>query len=323
MVIPNNAGILGEGLDLRSKGYICTGGDYKWLPNHSPDAPLTEAPFWFLELINRMNNLTDTSEVEFKSSNGDPGEYWLKYYLERVKIGNRNNLGFQLACQLRDSNISKIEAHHVMIEYARGVPGEGYKEKEALASLDQALRSPRREPARLPGKISSRDLIPVEEKLSHQRFIRRNAAYALGNQPPIDWVVENLFSAGSVSLIVGPPGSKKTYSMLSAAVCVATGENWLDFGTRKRPVLFVDEESGDQRMARRLGDALRGEHADETIPIEYISLAHFNLLNSSDAILLLDQVLEIGAGFVIIDALADIMPGGDENAVKDVQQVFI
>jgi putative DNA primase/helicase len=41
-----------------------------------------------------------------------------------------------------------------MLDYARGVPGEGYTEREALASLQQAYKASRREAAHLPGIYS-------------------------------------------------------------------------------------------------------------------------------------------------------------------------
>ena len=76
------------------------------------------------------------------------------------------------------------------------------------------------------------------------RYVIRNAAFALQPQPPIEWIIDRLFSAGSVSLAVGAPGSKKTYAMLSAAVCVASGKPWMgEFTTRQSKVLIICQES--------------------------------------------------------------------------------
>ena len=60
-------------------------------------------------------------------------------------------------------------------------------------------------------------------------------------QPPAprEWIVEKLFAAGSLSIVVGEAGSKKTWAMLDAAVCVALGKSWLDFATIQSPVLLV------------------------------------------------------------------------------------
>ncbi len=150
-----------------------------------------------------------------------------------------------------------------------------------------------------------------------------DAAEALEPQPPIDWIVENLFSAGSVSLVVGEGGSKKTWSMLDLAVCVATGNKWLNFVTKQAPVLLIDEESGPHRLARRLGDVMRGHEAAANTPIRFICMAGFNYLKEQKHLDALQwEILCNRAGLVVVDALADVMIGGDENAVKDVQPVF-
>jgi hypothetical protein len=129
-------------------------------------------------------------------------------------------------------------------------------------------------------------------------------------------------------MVMGDPGSKKTYSMIDLAVCLASGKQWLDFKTKPVPVLLIDEESGVRRTNRRLGDILRGHIASGDISLQYISLPRFNFcLNGSgsspDLDMLEKKIRESNAKFVIIDALADVMPGADENAVKDVQPIFM
>lgn len=172
--------------------------------------------------------------------------------------------------------------------------------------------------------VSNNGSQPPEESIIRERFILRDAAYALQPQPPIDWIVENLFSAGSLSLIVGAPGTKKTRSLLSAAVRVAIGGKWITFATRQATVLFLDEESGERRFARWLGEALRGEFGNENTPIKFVSLARLNLFQSDgDDLILQSLIEETGAQLVIIDALADLMPGADENSVKDTHMVFM
>lgn len=155
------------------------------------------------------------------------------------------------------------------------------------------------------------------------RFTVYTARDALQPQPPIKWIIERLFSAGSVSLLVGEGGSKKTWAALDMAVCIALGKLWLDLATTQSTVLLIDEESGNRRISRRLAEVLRGHLAGEDAPIYYTTLAQVDLRNPADVEALHALIAETGAHFVIIDALADVMPGADENAVKDVQPVFI
>jgi len=124
-------------------------------------------------------------------------------------------------------------------------------------------------------------------------------------------------------MLVGDGGSGKTFALLDMAVCVALGKDWLEFETNQTPVLIVDEESGRTRMADRLNKTLDGHFGDDKTPVFYVSLANINLYQPDDVNMLHLTIKKCGAGLVIVDALADVMPGGDENSVRDIQPVFI
>ncbi|MFC2052844.1 AAA family ATPase [Chloroflexota bacterium] len=164
-------------------------------------------------------------------------------------------------------------------------------------------------------------VITPEPEISLQRYVIRNASYALSPHPPIEWIVEQLISEGSVSLFYGDPGSKKTYALLSLAVCVALGKSWLGFLVNQCKVLLIDEESGERRLSLRLAAAIRGELGDENTPVEFVSLAGFLLDNKVDQKELLELIKTSSAKLVIIDALTDVMDG-DENSKQDTQPVF-
>ena len=148
------------------------------------------------------------------------------------------------------------------------------------------------------------------------------AEEAFQDQLPIDWIVEKLFSAGSVSVLYGDPGSKKTYAMIDCAVCVVLGKLWLGFTTEKSTVLIIDEECGLRRLNRRIRQTVRGHTELEKMLLAYISIAQFDLQKEKDLLILEGKIKEIGAKFVIIDAFVDIMPGGDENSSQAVHPVF-
>lgn len=142
---------------------------------------------------------------------------------------------------------------------------------------------------------------------------------------PLAFLVDGLITKGSVNLLVGEGGSKKTWAALDLAVCVSMGSNWLDFQTEQATVLIVDEESGPRRLRRRLYETLNGhliQRADNA-PIAFTSLNMMSLRDLEDVNALHIMIEQTGAGLVIVDALADIMPGADENTVKDVQPVFM
>jgi hypothetical protein len=163
--------------------------------------------------------------------------------------------------------------------------------------------------------------LPELAAYTRPRYTLRSAEDALTPRPPLDWIVGKLISRGSVNIFYGEPGAKKTYSLLSMAVCVACGKPWLEFETTSCKVLIIDEESGENRLSIRIAHALRGELAEGDIPLQYISLAQFKLDDKNDQYLFHALVEETGAELVIIDALADIMTG-DENSKQETQPVL-
>jgi len=154
--IPNNAGRLAVGVDLRSNGYICTGEPgYKWISEGGISRPLVDAPAWLLERIDLLNPHSSEQAAQMQpviKAEGLPG-YFLEKAVQAVRVGTRNNIGFDLACQLRDAGLSEMQARPYMIEYASRVPqllNHQYSQVEALASLQVAYRRPMRAPV-IPG----------------------------------------------------------------------------------------------------------------------------------------------------------------------------
>lgn len=155
------------------------------------------------------------------------------------------------------------------------------------------------------------------------RYILHWASEALTQSVEIDWVVTDMISKGSVNLIVGDAGCGKTYLMLALAVIVTMGQAFLGYAVKQCPVLLIDEESGPRRLGQRLGDTMRGYGVESNIPLAYLTLERLDLGKPDDIQAIIEAIEETGAGLVIIDALADVMPGCNENDVKDIQPIFM
>jgi hypothetical protein len=146
--------------------------------------------------------------------------------------------------------------------------------------------------------------------------------YFMAERPEIQYIVEGIVAEGSVNLWYGVQGIGKTWSLYDAAVSAACGTDWLGLKVNQANALIVDEESGKRRLGDRIKMIARARGITH-MPLKAISLEQINLLKRpADGDRLTIEIINQGARFVIIDALADIMLGGDENAVKDTQPVF-
>jgi bifunctional DNA primase/polymerase-like protein len=111
--------------------------------------PIAPAPRWLLDTL--------TKQPVQHEKNPQGGGFarvtekkWLSEAVEKAREGNRNQIGFSLACQLRDDGFSQQQAHDIMLSYVDQV-GSGktpYTAKEALTSLKSAYSKPSREQAR-------------------------------------------------------------------------------------------------------------------------------------------------------------------------------
>lgn len=158
-------------------------------------------------------------------------------------------------------------------------------------------------------------------------FTIHRANEAFQPRTPTQWLVNGIIKASSITALVGDPGSGKTYAILDLAICVATGNKWLNKPVQPGPVLWIDVESGKNRMDDRLESIMKGHDltSESEIPFWYLTSSdkQFDLRKADDIRLLQEAIQKVNATLCIIDALADIMPGADENSVKDVQLLFI
>ena len=140
--------------------------------------------------------------------------------------------------------------------------------------------------------------------------------------PPINTVIDDFIDEGTVNMLFGESGDGKSYVMMWASVCIASGIPFLGKGVKEGPVLYIDEESNESLFKTRMRKVLAGSGNNQTIPFFFTSLNGIDFSNKSDRQELEKYVTDGGFVLVIVDALMDIMPGKDENAVKDVLPAF-
>jgi hypothetical protein len=169
----------------------------------------------------------------------------------------------------------------------------------------------------------SRMSAPPDEVRGADRFGVTWFEEAMEPQPSEDFIIAPWLPTDSVGLVYGTGGSAKTYMLLDLAVAVAQGTSWMGQQvTRGGLVLVVDEESGPHRIARRLQRIAKSRKAESTTPVGYISLAGLNMTKEEDAAQLGAVIEGHGPRLVIIDALADVSGGANENDTGEMQPIF-
>ncbi len=140
--------------------------------------------------------------------------------------------------------------------------------------------------------------------------------------PPPDPMVGDWLDRGMVFSIVGAYGTAKTFVLLDMALAVATGTPWLDQPIHHTgPVLYIVAEGG-----YTIGPRVRGwcrHHDIDDVPEQFLVYPdRVNLLNEIQRAELVEAAIELQPALVIIDTMAQSMPGGDENSSVDMSMIF-
>lgn len=143
------------GLDVRGDGgYVVApptvhpnGTAYVW--TGTKETPIADLPpAWAVFLCDKVEAAPPSlfTASTAAAPEKDSAAFWLDRARLDARPGTRNDTGLWLACQLRDSGLSELEARSTMLEYAAMVtsPDSPYRDSESLATLRQAYKDPPR-----------------------------------------------------------------------------------------------------------------------------------------------------------------------------------
>lgn len=139
--------------------------------------------------------------------------------------------------------------------------------------------------------------------------------------PDPSWLIRGVLPANALAVLYGEPGSGKTFIALSMAASIAAEHNWCGKVTARGSVLYLAAEGvlGFKLRVR----AYVKKHALEVRRINFVGDA-FNLLEPND-ITGLSQTLnaaEFQPDLIILDTLARVMPGAEENSAKEMGEAI-
>jgi archaellum biogenesis ATPase FlaH len=175
-------------------------------------------------------------------------------------------------------------------------------------------------PVAVEGEDLMLDLVPPRRK-SRFNLARAHDFAATGFLIP--WHIKGILPKSQVGMVIGPPGSGKTFMVLDLIYSIASGENWRGFKTKQGGVVYFAVEGKDGIKARiKAYEVDKGIDEGNSPPV-YITPQHINLSKRDDVLDVIESVNEVGeVAVVVIDTLSSATPGANENAAEDMSLVL-
>lgn len=138
-------------------------------------------------------------------------------------------------------------------------------------------------------------------------------------RPRPRWLVKGIVPEAELVVLYGQSTAGKSFIALDLFACVARGVPWRGLKTKQASVIYLAAE-GQGGFRNRL-EAYRQHHDSPTGLRMVLDAPNFL---KADADLLAKQILAAGgANVIVVDTLAQVSPGGDENSAEDMGKVLL
>lgn len=139
-------------------------------------------------------------------------------------------------------------------------------------------------------------------------------AAEIAARPAPTWIIKGVLPRAELVVIFGEPGSGKTFMVLDLAAAVAQGLPWRGKRAKRGRVVYIAAEGAGSFRNRFFALARHLQVDVGAMGIEAI-LGTPNFLQKEDP---LEVARSIGtADLIIVDTLAQVTPGGNENGAED------
>ncbi len=146
-------------------------------------------------------------------------------------------------------------------------------------------------------------------------------AHEFASGRPPEWIIEGIWPEAVLTVVFGASGSGKTFAVLDMAFAVARGVEWRDLKVKQGKVVYIAAEGAGGLRKRLPAYARHHEINLNDVELKIINDSPNFLQNDDKAVA--EEINAVGgAKIIIIDTLAQVTPGGNENSGEDMGKVL-
>lgn len=248
---------------------------------------------WSFRVCNRnIGSKLEQKEVKMKNSKRSVRKYRCGHIKEEKRL---------VTCQVSGENVRISETQH---------PGDVARKLTArVLGVNDITK-----------KSAERFIEVPKAKTMKDRFV--NADFYIENEPPeLEWIVEGLIPKGGRTMLSADKKAGKTIIVLSMAIAMARGEDWLGLPTKQSKVLFCDGEVGGDELHRRIHKLAAGVGDVDNLEGQLIVAPPELRLTNTDGVDEWTKAVEsLVIDVLILDPIANFHLGTDASDA-DVNQV--
>ncbi|HEX9037672.1 MAG TPA: AAA family ATPase [Ktedonobacterales bacterium] len=144
----------------------------------------------------------------------------------------------------------------------------------------------------------------------------------LKNWPAPTWLIEDRVPASGIAVMVGPPGTSKSFGAIGMGLSVAAGKPWLGQNVQQGQVIYVAAEGGSG-ISKRVRAWEKHHNVSAPIPFGVVTRPVQLLVKGEiDQFIARLKALPTPPRLIVFDTLARCMVGGDENSAKSMGQAI-
>lgn len=142
----------------------------------------------------------------------------------------------------------------------------------------------------------------------------------LENLPDLKWLVDGWIPKPSLTILYGEPGGGKTFAALDLALTVASGSEWMGRKVKNTSVLYIAAEGVLGLKNRVKGYRSKAPIEEDRICFLGTAIDIRDTGQIGELMTALEQK-DFAPGLIIVDTLARVSTGADENSAKDMGMV--